>query len=107
MRSLDDHEDGLDEAAWERALGGGRKKRARARKPAAKTAATVTTYIPCAESEVPDGLRFWTPKCSEGQMVEISYAEPGQRSGPDDGALYRRTIDAATRLTTYSRRVDR
>lgn len=65
----------------------------------------MTRYIPIPESEVPDGLRFWTPKRNEGQMVQVSYAEPGQRSEPDEGAMYRRTVDLSTRLTTYSRRV--
>ena len=33
MKGLDDHEDGLNDAAWERALGGGRKRASRTRKP--------------------------------------------------------------------------
>lgn len=38
MKNIDDGPDGLNEAAFERALGGGRKSKARARKPVAKAA---------------------------------------------------------------------
>jgi hypothetical protein len=39
MKGLDDHEDGLNDAAWERALNGGRKRKRTSRKAAQRAAA--------------------------------------------------------------------
>ena len=62
-------------------------------------------YIQISASEIPDRVRFDTPRRNQGQIVTVSYGGVGRgEHGPGD--LYKRVTDASNRTTTYYRRSD-
>lgn len=63
---------------------------------------TKHTYIQVSESAVPGDVRFDVPRRHQGQMVEIAYGGHC-RSEHDDGDMYRRVTDRATRQVRYAK----
>lgn len=61
-------------------------------------------YVPCSEADIPEGIRFDTPRSNQGQMVEVSYGTFGRaEAGPGDP--YERDIDHADGTVEYFRLV--
>lgn len=63
-----------------------------------------TKYIKCRESDVPDNVRFDTPRRHQGQIIEIQYGG-FSRYEHDEGDPYKRVIDHSVGGSkTYYRR---
>lgn len=62
------------------------------------------TYTEVPASEVPGNLRWDTPGRSRGQMVEVSWAQPGVKDEAGPGDLWKRVTDHSDRSTWYYRR---
>lgn len=60
------------------------------------------TYTQISEESVPGDVRFDVPRRHQGQMVEIAYGGHC-RSEHDEGDMYRRVTDRATRAVRYFR----
>jgi len=53
-------------------------------------------YIPCRESDIPDGIRFDVPRRNAGQIVTVSYGGlQCQRTPHSEGAPYMHVHDAS------------
>lgn len=59
-------------------------------------------YVPCRETDIPDGVRFDVPRKHQGQIVEIAYGG-FDRGEHGHGDPYKRSHDQSDRTTAYWR----
>lgn len=58
------------------------------------------SYVECREGDVPEGVRFDTPRINQGQIVEYCYGTFG-RSEAGYGDPFRLIIDHSNNSRTY------
>lgn len=63
------------------------------------------TYIECDIYDLPEGVRFDTPRANQGQIITTSYGTFGLAEA-DHGDPYMSIYDASDHTTTYYRRSD-
>lgn len=64
------------------------------------------TYVPIAERELPETIRWDVPPENQGQIVEVAYADdPPEPSPACSGCVYRRVTDRSDGSVSYWRRV--
>lgn len=63
-------------------------------------------WVEISETEIPNSVRFDTPRQNQGQILEVSYADvkPHKSEASDFDAKYKRIIDHSTQTTTFYRR---
>jgi len=60
-------------------------------------------YVPCAESDIPAGVRFTVPRHLQGQTVERAYGHTGREDG-GPGDPWMRFTDETRRVQYFVRR---